>query len=93
MPDNQQFNSMGEPAPVEGGSAWETLGRFAGIAIAAAGGVTIFAILTTPTHVQGATASLRIQWRHQPACEASGQIEPSAEQTAADSSTEHLPAK
>jgi len=62
-------SSIGEPAPVEGGSMWETLGRFAGLAIAAAGGITIFAVLTTPTHVRGATASSRLRWQQIPACE------------------------
>ena len=88
MRDDEQFNSIGEPAPIEEGGAWETIGRFAGLAIAAAGGVAIFTVLTAPTHVQGATASSKLKWQR-----AAGCAEPARTETASDRTNTACPAQ
>ena len=88
MPEEEQFSSIGEPTPIEEGSAWETLGRFVGLAIAAVGGVAIFTVLTAPTRVAGATASSKLKWQCVPGC-----AEPAQTEGAVDGTNNACPAQ
>jgi hypothetical protein len=78
MPDDDQLNGIGEPTPVGEGEGWSVLARWASFATVIGGGVVAFAVMTTPTHVRGATTSSRLKWQqatHEATCEGAQEVQ------------------